>query len=369
MRNMILLITLLGLSVARAQEIQRPIKDLTEIEGDRANIITGLGLVTGLNGTGGNTPPTREFLVSLMQRFGIPIDPTVRSRLRNDNRLTTDSMSVVLVTATLETTAQVDAEIPVTVAAMDGATDINNGVLVATPLRGADGEVYALASGRVNTGGIFAAGAASTVQKNHPTTGSARAIVERRVPGGFLDSGCVRLLLRNPDYETATRIEDAINLKFAGAAMVQEPGIVKVSIPPRYYQDRFRFISEIQRERVVPDVKARIVINSQTGTVVVNNRVTISGAAVTHGNISVVTTETPLVSQPLPFSRGETTVVPRTEVDVIEDVNPMTVMRATTTVTELAETLNTLGVSPQDLSSIFRQLEIAGVLNAELILN
>ena len=350
------------------QGFKRRIKDLTNVEGDRPNVITGLGLVTGLNGTGGLIPPTREFLVSLMQRFGRPVDPVVRAALRNDNRLTTDSMSVVLVTAYLDSTTPIDSRIQVSVAALDGATDINNGILANTPLLGVDQQVYALAAGRVNTGGIVAVGEAASVQKNHPTTGTALAIVERRVPRQRGHRSNVRLLLRNPDEETAIRIRDAINAKFDDAARAIEKGIVHVTIPPRYFSDRLGFISEVQKQRVVPDSKALVVINSQTGTVVVNDRVTISRAAVTHGNISVVTGESPLVSQPLPFSQGETAVVPRTEIDVVEDVNPLTVIGETTTVTELAETLNMLGVSPQDLSSIFRQLDTAGVLQADLII-
>lgn len=349
--------------------VERPIKDLTEIEHDRANVVTGIGLVSGLNGTGGEIAPTREFFVNLMQRFGVPIDPIVRMALRTDNQLTTDSMSVVLVTAQLETTDQEGMEIDVMVASLDGATDLNNGVLVATPLLGMDRKVYAIASGRVTTGGLVATGDAATVQKNHPTTGTARAVVEVPIPNCVEDRDYFRLLLRNPDYETASRIQRAINRRFAYSARIDTKGIVRVSIPPRYFDNRFEFISLVQRERVVPDIKAQVVINSQTGTVVVTDKVTISRAAVTHGNISVVTGETPLVSQPLPQSRGDTVVVPRTEIDIVEDRNPMTVIGETTTVTELAEALNMLGVSPQDLSSIFRLLEKANVLHAELVIN
>ena len=151
--------------------LERPIKDLTEIEHDRPNVLTGLGLVTGLNGTGGQIAPTREFFVNLMQRFGVPIDPLVRMALRNDNKLTTDSMSVVVVTAQLETTHQEGMDIDVTVASLDGATDLNNGLLVATPLLGMDRHVYAIASGRVTTGGLVAVGDAATVQKKPPDNG------------------------------------------------------------------------------------------------------------------------------------------------------------------------------------------------------
>ena len=348
--------------------VARPIKDLTDVEHDRQNVITGFGLVVGLNGTGGTVARTREALVNIRQRFGMPVDPIIRAGLRNDNKMLTNSMSLVLVSAKLNTTDQIDAKIRVSVAAADDATDLNNGILVATPLVGFDRQVYAVASGRVTTGGILAAGAAATVQKNHPTTGTSEAVVEKRVPNCYEQRGFTRLLLRNPDYETATRIREVINARFPHAAKIDEPGIVRVTIPPRFYNDRFKFISLIQRERVVPNSKARVVINSQTGTVVVSETVTISKAAVTHGNISVITGETPLVSQPLPLSRGETVVVPRTDIDVVEQTSPMTVIGETATVTELAETLNALGVSPQDLSSIFQQLHSANVLHAELVI-
>jgi len=369
MRQITFVLLLIAIFSQWSFAIDRRIKDLTDVEHDRTNVLTGLGLVTGLNGTGGNIPPTREFLVSLMQRFGRPIDPEIRAALRTDNRLTTDSMSVVLVTTQLETSAQIGTKVDVTVATLDGATDLNNGILVATPLLGMDKHVYAVASGRVTTGGLVAVGDAATIQKNHPTTGYARADVERRVAECFVPRPHVRFLLRNPDYETATKIQDVINAKFFGAAAIDEPGIIRVAVPPRFYQDRYKFISLIQRESVVPDIKARVIINSQTGTVVATESVTISTAAVTHGNISVITGETPLVSQPLPLSKGATVVVPRTEIDLVEEANPMTVLGETTTVTELAEALNVLGVSPQDLSSIFRLLHKADVLHAELIIN
>lgn len=226
-----------------------------------------------------------------------------------------------------------------------------------------------MASGRVTTGGLVALGAAATVTKNHPTTGSAFANVVAAVPICHTDRGFFRLLLRSPDRITATRIQDAINRQFAYTAEVESPGIVRVLVPPRFYDEQFRFMSLVQQQRVRPYVEAKVVINSQTGTVVATENVTISKAAVTHGNISVVTGESPLVSQPLPQSRGETVVVPRTEIDIVEERNPMTVIGDTTTVTELAETLNTLGVSPQDLSSIFRLLHQASVLHAKLEIN
>jgi hypothetical protein len=186
-------------------------------------------------------------------------------------------MSVVLVTANLNTWDQIGSKIEVTVASVDGATNLQNGILVSTPLLGADKEVYALAAGRVSTGGFVAAGDAATVQKNHPTTGVAYGVVEKRVPQCYTDQGFIRLLLRDPDYETASRIKQAIEHRFPGSCKIIEPGIVRVIIPPRYYDDRFLFTSLVQKQREVPDIRARVVISSHSGTVVVSENVTLSG--------------------------------------------------------------------------------------------
>ncbi len=364
-RSLCLIIAMLAAMECTAAE--RFIKDLTDVESDDSTVLSGLGLVTGLNGTGGDLPITREFFINLRQRYGIPVDPLTRSRLRNDNRLTTGSISVVYVSGKMRSTDT--KTIDVSVAALDEATDLNNGSLVATPLLGVDKEVYAVASGRVFTGGIVAGGAAATVQKNHPTAGRAQANIVRRIPECEPQTAYARLLLRDPDYETAVRIRNAINDKFFNAARIDEPGIVRVAIPPRFFDYRHEFISLIQREKVVPDTKARVVINPQTGTVIVNDAVTISRVAIMHGNITVMTGESPLVSQPLPASRGETVVVPRTEIDVVEQLTPLTVVGGTTTVTDLAEALNALEVPPQDLISIFLELKKIGAIHAEVITN
>lgn len=367
-KRVLLPLVLLSLIAHSIFAIELPIKDLSDIEHDRDNVIQGIGLVTGLNATGGTIFPTRTFMVNLFQRYGVPFDPIIRGALENNNRLTTTSMSVVLVTARLGTTDQIDKRIEVTVSTLDDATDINNGELVATPLFGVDRCVYALASGRVNTGGLLATGAAATVQKNHPTTGHATAIVEERVPNWLKPRSYFRLLLREPNYETASRVHEVINSKYPFAATIDEPGIVRVDIPPRFFEDRFQFIGMIQQERVVPGSKATVHINSQTGTVIVSDTVKLSRVAIMHGNISVITGESAQVSQPLPLSNGQTVVVPQTEIEITEDRNPLTVIGEASTVTDLAEALNALSVSPQDLSSIFRTLHSQNKLHAELVI-
>jgi len=343
------------------------IKNITDIQGDRKNYLTGIGLVTGLNGTGGTTPVTTQLIIRLVEQLGVSANPELRAALRNDTRQRTDNISAVIVTAELRTTDQIEHEIDVLVTALDDAKSLQNGVLIVTPLMGVDHEVYAVASGKVQTGGFTASGAAASVRKNHPTTGVTRAIVEKQVYDGRHLERFVRLRLRHPDYTTATRIMDVINFVFPNTARTLNAGIVNVDIPAHYVGDRYRFTSEIQQLMVVPDAKARVIINEQTGTVVIGENVRLSRVAVTHANISVVTGETPIVSQPLPFSDGQTQIVPRTNIDVLEDRSPITVIEETTSVADLAQALNALGVTPQDLSSIFRLLHASGELHAELI--
>ncbi len=343
------------------------IKNITDVEGDRKNHLQGLGLVTGLNGTGGETPLTRQMAVRLVEQMGVSADPALRNILRNDTKQKTDNISVVTVTAELSTTDQVQTEIDVIVSAFDDATSLQNGTLIMTPLRGADGVVYALASGKVQTGGFTAKGAAASVQKNHPTSGVTRAIVEEQLTDCRHLQRFVRLLHRHPYSSTATRITDAINQQFPRTARTVSRGVIHVDMPEDYLGDRFRFTHEIQQLTVVPDAIARVVINEQTGTIVIGDNVRLSRVALTHANISVITGETPQVSQPLPFSDGETIVVPRTEIDVIEGRSPITVIEEATSVADLAQALNLLGVTPQDLSSIFRLLQESGALHAELV--
>ena len=345
------------------------IKNITTVEGEHINQLVGVGLVTGLSGTGGETPLTRELALNMLQRFGIRADPALRAALRNDTRQKTDNVSAVMVTAELRTTDQVSSTIDVTVSALDDAESLQGGTLIPTPLGGADGEVYAVAAGQVSIGGFSFSGDAASVQKNHTTTGKCQAIVEKRVPGCQNTEPYIRFLLRDPDYSTATRINDAVNQHFPHAARTLDSGTVHVDIPAKHLQDRHRFIGMIQQLTVVPDVRARVVINERTGTVVIGDNVRLSPVAVTHANLSVITGESPEASQPLPFSDGETVVVPRTEIDVVEENNPVTVIDGTATVGDLAQALNVLGVTPRDLSSIFRQLRELGALHAELIFN
>jgi flagellar P-ring protein precursor FlgI len=267
---------------------------------------------------------------------------------------------------------RVGTRLDVTVSSIDDASSLQGGMLVVTPLRGVDNQVYALAEGPLSIGGFNIQGQAAGVQKNHTTVGRIPngAIVEKEALGPVVCDGKSKLLLRDADFNTARLMAKVINQNFPGTAHALDAGAVGLVIPAEFCTNPVAFLSEVGLLEVEPDTPARVVINERTGTVVVGGNVKISAAAVAHANLTVVITETPLVSQPEPFSRGgRTTVVPRTQVGVSEDGTRLNVLPAVSTVGELARALNALGVSPRDLITIFQQLQGAGALHADLVLN
>ena len=344
------------------------IKDITVVEGVRHNQLTGFGLVTGLNGTGGTSPVTRQFAANVSQRFGLRLGPAERLGLNGDTRLRTDNISVVSVTADMPVFARPGSQIDVIVSTYDDAESLKGGTLLMTPLIGVDGQVYAAAAGPVSVGGFSFGGDAATVQKNHPTTGRVPggAIIEKSVPFQLAQCGQFRLQLRQEDFANATRIAQVINFHYPGTATAEDPQTIRVLLPPEYRSDPVAYIGAVRSLTVTPDLVAKIVINERTGTVVVGEHVRIAPVAITHANLAVITGESPEVSQPAPFSEGVTAVVPRTQLDVVEERRPVHVIPGTTTVGDLAAALNVLGVTPRDLSAIFQQLRSAGALHAEL---
>ncbi len=239
-----------------------------------------------------------------------------------------------------------------------------------TPLQGADGEVYAVAQGPLLVGGFAFGGRAATTQKNHPTVGRVAngANVEQEAPGQIVCNGLISLLLREPDYATARSIAAIINLSFPYSAIALNAGTVHVRIPRSQIGNPVGFASELGLLEVNPDVPARVVINERTGTIVAGEQVTLTCVAIASGNLAITTSETPEVSQPLPFSKGKTTVVPRTNVGVSEQNGALNVVPKSVTVAELARALNALGVTPRNLIEIFQALKQAGALHAELVI-
>lgn len=344
------------------------IKDVTEVRGDRVNQLTGMGLVSGLNNTGGQSPITRQLALVFEQRLGQRANPGVRVGLDTDITRRTNNLSAVTVTAKLPAFAKEGSEIDVVVAVWDDASSLQGGNLITTPLFGVDGEVYAVAAGPISIGGFSFSGQAGAVTQNHPTTGRIPdgATIELETCTDIGRDGRIQLLLANPDYETASRIAAAINVLAPDTAMAMDPGTVDVLIPDAYMAQPSLWVGRVENLLVSPDTTARVVINERTGTVVIGENVRLSRVLITHANLTVTLSEAPQVSQPNAFSDGQTAVVPRTQLDVSEDGIPVTEVDRNVTVGDLAYALNSLGVAPRDLSSIFQQLKESGALHADL---
>ena len=348
-------------------EVKVRIKDITHIKGEQSNVVNGIGLVIGLAGTGGTSPTTKQFALQTLQKLGNRADPTLRENIQRSQEKT-NNMSAVFIQAVLPPHAKRGQKIDVTVAAFDDAKSLTGGTLIAAELLGPDEQVYVVAAGPISLNGGDFGGSAATVTKNHPTAGriSGGGTVEGEVPCTVFKGDVFELLLNSPQYATADRISKALNLYSPGCSAPKDPATVAVRLPADALADPFRFISECQELMVEPGNIARVIINERTGTIVIGSEVKLSQVAITHGNLIVSTVETPEVSQPNAFSNGDTTVVPRTSVDVTEQPGVINVLEQNVTVGDLAASLNALGVSPRDLSSIFQMLKESGALHAEL---
>jgi flagellar P-ring protein precursor FlgI len=368
LRSTLLLALAVWLLAAPIATAEVRIKDITDVEGARNNQLFGFGLVTGLAGTGSRSLFTQQVAVDMLQRLNVT--STIFSQLPSDNVIRSTTISAVMVTAEIGPFVRPGQRLDVTVSSMDDATSLQGGTLILTPLRGADNEIYAVAQGQLSIGGFIASGQAASVQKNHPTVGRipGGALVEKESLGEVLCRGCARLLVKNPDFNTARLIAKAINERFPCSAIALDGGAVQVVLPKERCTNPMGFLSEIGLLTVSPDMPARVVINERTGTVVVGHEVKIATTAVAHGNLAIVTAESPVVSQPEPFAKGRTVVVPRTQLNVTEQKNQLIVVPRSFTVADLARALNALGVSPRDLISIFQALKEAGALHAELVI-
>jgi flagellar P-ring protein precursor FlgI len=344
---------------------QSRIKDIVFFEGVRTNQLVGYGLVVGLNGTGdslSNAIFTRESLIGMLERLGVNA---------RDNALTTDNVAAVMVTATLPPFSNQGTNIDVTVSALGNATNLLGGTLLVTPLVGADGEIYAVAQGTIAVGGFTAGGAAEKVVKGVPTSGRIAngATIEREIPFQLQNLKEIKLSLRNPDFTTARRISRAINA-FVGlpAAQATDPATVVMKAPDNYKGEIIELITDIEQLRVEPDQVARVVIDEQSGTIVMGENVRINPVAIAQGSLTIKVTETPQVSQPLPFSNtGTTETVPRTEIQVDEGGDKkLTILKTGVSLQELVNGLNALGIGPRDMITILQAIKAAGALNADI---
>ncbi len=341
------------------------IKDIVDVEGVRDNLLVGYGLVVGLDGTGdslNSSPFTEQSLIGMLERLGVNV--------RGDG-LSTDNVAAVMVTATLPPFSRQGSRIDVTVSSLGDSESLLGGQLLVTPLLGADGEVYAVAQGALSVGGFAAQGAAGSVTQGVPTAGriASGAIVEREVPFDLAGLTTINLSLRNPDFTTAQRVMDTINAAIGpGVATAPDPATVRLRIPVRTGTDVVGLITRIEQLEVEPDQVARVVIDESTGIIVMGENVRISTVAIAQGNLTIRITETPVVSQPSPFSEGgETEVVPRTAISVDDDSDrKLGVLSSGVTLQELVQSLNALGIGPRDMIAILQSIKAAGALQADI---
>ena len=345
------------------------VKDMATVAGVRTNQIVGYGLVVGLNGTGDQTtqaPFTVQSISNMLAKFGVTIPASVASQMQLKN------VAAVTVTAELPAFVKTGQTIDITVASIANATSLRGGALLMTPLRGADGEVYAMAQGSVMVSGFGVAGKdGSRVSVNVPSGGRIPngATVEREVPNTFGSQPFVMLNLNSADFTTASRLTDVLN-KTLGTGSAQAVDAVSVKVQaPANEAARVAFIGELQEMEVEPsEAPARVIVNSRTGTVVISSRVRVMPAAVAHGSLSVTITERTDVSQPGPFSSGGTTVTtPRSEISVSQSDARMFVFNAGVNLDEIVRAVNQVGAAPGDLVAILEALQQAGALRAQLI--
>ncbi len=342
------------------------LKDLVDFEGVRGNDLVGYGLVVGLNGTGDgirNSPFTEETMANILERLGVNV---TGEKIRPKN------VAAVFVTGTLPPFARAGSKIDVTVSTIGDAKSLLGGTLILTPMNGADGKIYAVAQGPVIAGGASARGKSASVTLGVPTSGSipSGARVEREIAFSMNDLKTLRLALRNPDFTTAMRIEKAINLNIGKpVATMLDAGTVEIDYKRSNTRSPAHLIGRIEDIEVAPEQRARVVVDQRSGTIVLGDDVRISKVAVSQGNLTIRVREAPVVSQPNPFSaNGETIALPRTDVALNEAPGTgLAEINGETSLTQLIEGLNAMGVSPRDLINILKSIKAAGALHAEFI--
>jgi flagellar P-ring protein FlgI len=355
------LLVLAAATTAPAAHADR-IKDLTSIAGVRDNHITGFGLVVGLDGTGDDarSPMVKGALTKMLKRLGITIDP---SDLKGKN------VAAVMLTAELPAFAKPGMAFDVTISSLGNAKSLAGGTLLAAPLKGPDEKTWAIAQGALSVGGFVAEGATgSSAKKNHATVGrlTGGATVEAAAPTAMPEREIV-LVLHQPDFTTATRMRDAIVAALGpDTARLGDAATVAVAIPPDARGQVTQLIARLEAIEIDPDVRARVIVDEKTGTIVIGESVSLRPAAITFGALTVEIDESPAASQPGALARGTTAIVPRSAVQVHEADNPMRLVQKAATVGDVAAALAALGAKPRDLVSILRALKAAGALRADL---
>ncbi|MBE6444874.1 MAG: flagellar basal body P-ring protein FlgI [Alphaproteobacteria bacterium] len=340
------------------------IKDIADFEGIRDNQLVGYGLVVGLNGTGDNIKSvdfTRESLISMLDKIGINA---------RGGQIKSKNIAAVMVTANLPPFSRQGSRIDVMVSALGDAKNLQGGTLLVTPLVGADGAVYAVAQGQIAVGAMAARGANQSVSKGVPTSGRipSGAIIENEIPFELESLKTITIALRNPDFTTARRVSDAVNAMLGTvAAKAIDPATVELDIPAKYRGKVVDLMTKVEQLQIQPDQMAKVVIDESSGIVVIGKEVKINRLAIAQGNLTIKITEVPLVSQPLPFTNGETFATTTTLIDVDEDKDAkLTVLDTGISLQDLVDGLNSLGVTPRDLISILQAIKASGALQAEI---
>ena len=340
------------------------IRDLVTVKGVRGNQLIGYGLVVGLDGSGDQTtqtPFTVQSLQSMLTQLGITLPPGTNPQLKN--------VAAVMVTAGLPSFARPGQQLDVTVSSLGNARSLRGGTLLMTPLKGADGQIYAVAQGNVLVGGAGAAQGGSKVQINHLAAGRVPdgATVERAVASPFLQGETISLELNSTDFSTAQAMTDAINTELGeGTAHALDGRVIDVKAPTDPDR-RVRFMAQLENLQVASiEPTARVIVNARTGSIAINRTVSLEPAAIAHGNLSVTITSTPVVSQPGPLSGGQTTVTERTDIQLKQDGGVLMKLPSAANLADLVKALNSLGANPADLVAILQALKAAGALRADL---
>ncbi|NUO07185.1 MAG: flagellar basal body P-ring protein FlgI [Candidatus Brocadia sp.] len=362
-----LIVIILPFTTSLYQSLQASVrvKDIAYVQGVRDNQLYGYGLVIGLQGSGDTQifRVTRQLAVNIFEKLGVLISET---------DFLSKNVAAVMVTVNIPAFARPGDKLDVVVSSIGDSKSLEGGVLLQTALQGADNEVYAVAQGPLSIGGYNVEGQAQSVRKNISTTAyiSNGAIVEKEIQSSILYGKSLSVILRDPDFTTVNRLVEVINNLYPDTAKPIDAAVVNIT-PPRDFQSEdaiVRFIANIEELYIKPDSIARVIINERTGTIVAGENVRISTVAIAHGNLSITISEKPEVSQPGALASGQTTVVPRTDIEVIEEEKKLNVIQEGVTISDVARALNVLGVTPRDLISIFQAVKRAGALHAELII-
>lgn len=362
MKNLFRIVTLVALLTASAAHAER-IKDLASISGIRNNQLVGYGLVVGLDGSGDQTtqtPFTVQSIINMLSNLGVTLPPGTSLQLKN--------VAAVMVTANLPPFARTGQSIDVTVSSIGNAKSLRGGTLVLTPLKGADGQVYAMAQGNLVVSGAGASAAGSKTVINHLAVGriAGGATVEREVPMAVGQGDYVNFELNNGDFGTAQRMVEAINRIVPGAATASDARQIRVRAPTNA-DERVAFLGQIENIELQPSrMPAKVIVNARTGSVVMNQSVTLDNCAVAHGNLSVSISAENSVSQPGPFSGGQTAAVQNATIDIRQESGALVSVKAGANLAEVVKALNAIGANPQDLIAILQAMRTAGALRADL---